>query len=299
MQPIGVLTITRKNQFSRNTMRNDESFEEAIAASRRKWPVFPVHSFEETKRCTCKGQEQCSPGKHPRIKDPFRKASTDLNQLFTWAEKWPGCNWGMPTDRQSGIIVIDVDAHHDGNNSLRAMEKQLGPLPKTVQSLTGNGGSHLFFKQPKQVNVKNSISAVGVGIDVRGDSGFIVLLGNVHRSGRRYVWEREHTPGRVEVAELPGAWLNRILGAAKEHVTEKDGDLQRYTENKDPIASVPLCPSLSFSVTEAISQTIPRNAGQRNRSIFRFAKALRGIPGWENGVGRTCAHLFGSGIPLL
>ena len=55
-------------------------------------------------------------------------------------------------------------------------------------------------------NVPNSASAVGPGIDVRGDGGYIVAPPPLHMSGRPYAISVDHHPDDVPLADAP-AWL--------------------------------------------------------------------------------------------
>jgi hypothetical protein len=67
-----------------------------------------------------------------------------------------------------------VDEH--GFTSLDALEEEHGPFPQTLTVKTGGGGMHLFLKYPpgEAHEVRNSTGRVGVGLDVRGEGGYVV-----------------------------------------------------------------------------------------------------------------------------
>jgi hypothetical protein len=160
--------------------------EAALEYGRRGFAVFPGHSLARSGSCTC-GRPNCaSPGKHPRIKEWQLKASTDPLVISEWWRRWPDANVCIATGAISGVIVIDVDPRHGGNESLAALERDCGPLPATVTSKTGGGGSHLFFQHPGH-DVPNRTNVLP-GIDVRGDGGFVVAPPSAHASGREYTW---------------------------------------------------------------------------------------------------------------
>jgi hypothetical protein len=149
------------------------------------WPVFPVN------------------GKLPATPHGFKDATLDPDQARQW---WgPGSRLGvaLATGRPCGVWVLDVDGPQ-GEASLARLEEKHGPLPATVEALTGKG-RHLYFTMPGTGDVRNSASQVAPGIDVRGTGGYVVLPPSPHPSGRRYQWREGREPGRAPVAD-PGAW---------------------------------------------------------------------------------------------
>ena len=110
--------------------------------------VLPLHSPLPGPRCTC-GEPTCDNiGKHPRIKRGCHGAVRDPDQIRRWWNRWPDANLGLATGSASGIYVIDVDPRHGGDETLRALEAEHGPLPPTWRFLTGGGGEHIVFRYP-------------------------------------------------------------------------------------------------------------------------------------------------------
>jgi len=172
--------------------------EVALGYAGRDWRVFPLHGVEGG-ACTC-GKDGCSsPGKHPRTPSGFKDATTDEGTVRDWWRQWPQANVGIAAGRASGIVVVDIDPRHGG--TLEA----LGDVPETARVQTGSGGWHLYFRYPTAADVPNSTNKLAPGVDVRGEGGYVVAPGSLHRSGRCYAWELD-----VALAELPRHLLERM-----------------------------------------------------------------------------------------
>ena len=74
-----------------------------------------------------------------------------------------------------------------GADTLRELEQQHGPLPATVECLTGGGGRHLYFKHPGCA-IRNSAGKLGSHLDIRGDGGYVIVPPSRHESGQSYEW---------------------------------------------------------------------------------------------------------------
>lgn len=188
----------------------------ALSYAARGWPVVPLHSTlptpcrdaEPVRQCSCGNHRCSSPGKHPRTRNGLKDASTDPEAIASWWRRWPRANVGIVTGAAAGIIAIDVDPRHGGDESLAALEAEHGELMPTLEAATGGGGRHLIYRHPggKLANRAN----VRPGIDVRGDGGYVVAAPSVHASGRLYAWPDGSGPDEREVGELPG-WLHELL----------------------------------------------------------------------------------------
>lgn len=167
------------------------------------WPVRDAAGL----RCSC-GKADCgSPAKHPFAKlaaHGLRDASKDQNVVGPWFENHE-LNVGIATGAVSGIVALDIDPRHGGDETLAALEREHGPLAKTWRFLTGGGGEHILFQHPGNT-VPNSAGKIGPGIDLRGDGGYIVAPPSRHMSGRPYAISVDHHPDDVPLAPLPG-WL--------------------------------------------------------------------------------------------
>jgi hypothetical protein len=129
------------------------------------------------------------------------------DQVRRWWRRWPDANVGVVTGAVSGLVVLDVDPRHGGDESLAVLEGIHGTLPRTVESLTGGGGQHLYFRHPGTVVPSRSIAP---GLDIKGDGGLVVSPPSQHISGRVYRWEPGCAPGEVPLADLP-RWLEAVV----------------------------------------------------------------------------------------
>lgn len=169
-------------------------FEAALAyATRYKLPVFPLVPRE----------------KRPLTDNGHLDATTDPATIALWGAKWPEANVGLPTGRRIEAVVLDIDPRHGGDVTLEELQAEHGCLPDTVECLTGGGGRHLYFSQPGGY-IKSRAEALGPGVDVRADGGYVVAPPSIHPNGRRYAWEGAHRPGEVPLAPMP-PWLTKAL----------------------------------------------------------------------------------------
>jgi len=181
--------------------------EAALEHARRGWAVFPLHSPEDQQRCSCGDTECRSPGKHPRTQHGLKDASTNESTIRGWWERWPNANVGVLTGRASGLVVLDVDPRHGGEQSLAELEDQFGLLPCTLIVRTGGGGRHLYFTHTG--GLIRSRAGFRGGLDFKSDGGSVVAPPSRHASGNQYV---VLTPG-VLPALIP-VWLFELVGSA-------------------------------------------------------------------------------------
>ena len=167
---------------------------EAKALAMRGWRVLPVN------------------GKIPLVKNWPHLASTDDATLKEWWTRFPDANIGIATGPLSDLFVLDVDPGKGGEDSLRSLETTFGPLPDTIEVLTGGGGRHYYFRHPR-IPIGNSASQLGSGLDIKTEGGQVVAPPSVHpNTNRAYEWEAAHHPDDVSLAEVP-TWLLQQLTA--------------------------------------------------------------------------------------
>ena len=205
------------------------------------WRVFPLHTAD-AKGCSC-GRSDCGgPGKHPRTSDGSRGATTKPEQIRAWWGQWPDANVAVATG--AGLVVIDIDPRHGGDDTLVDLRAKLGELPDTVEALTGGGGRHIYLAT--KVEVRNSANVLGEGVDVRGEGGYVVAAPSSHASGRVYAWEASSRPDEIDVEPVPDAWLAAMTARPKLRV-----------------------------VPGTTEEQIPD--GKRNETLFRRASSMRSI----------------------
>jgi hypothetical protein len=97
---------------------------------------------------------------------------------------------------------------HGGEESLVEWQVSHGPLPVTVESITGGGGRQLYFSAGDIA--LRSMVAVAKGIDLRADGGLVVVPPSLHPSGNLYRWREGRGPSEIALASLP-TWLTFTL----------------------------------------------------------------------------------------
>jgi len=132
--------------------------------------------------------------KAPLIRNGFKAASSDTEQIRSWWQQWPTALIGVaiPDD----MLVLDIDPRNGG--SLEALEAVTGPLPETLTSWSGrgDGGRHLWFKKPAQ---EISSRQLPKGVDLKaGGRGYVIVPPSLHpATGKPYTWTGS------DLAELP------------------------------------------------------------------------------------------------
>ncbi len=179
---------------------DNQLLEAALGYARIGWFVIPLHSVVGGK-CTCAKGDRCpTPGKHPRTKHGVNDASADPGRIDAWWRRWPDANVGIATGAASGIVAVDVDPRHGGNDSWSKMIELHGKV-STVEAITGGDGRHHLFAHPG-IRFRNR-AAVRPGIDIRGDGGYVVAAPSIHVSGNRYRWVEGFGPDEAKLAPLP------------------------------------------------------------------------------------------------
>lgn len=138
----------------------------------------------------------------------YQKRLASEEEIKDWYQRWPDANVAVVTGSLSGLVVVDIDPRHGGDQSITSWEEEYGALPETVEAKSGGGGRHLYFSHPGGV-IHNRVNIVD-GIDLRGDGGCIVTPPSIHSSGNAYTWRSGHEPGKIRLAKLPG-WLMSLL----------------------------------------------------------------------------------------
>lgn len=166
-------------------------------------PVIPLCWPVEDK-CGCgKGHLDRNIGKVPITEHGLKDATlTTLGVKEYWG-RWPRANIGIVIP--AGYFVVDIDAAHNGFDSLGKLQEAIGALPETLQITTGSGGIHFWYKTDKPI--RNTARLAGYdGIDIRGIGGYVVAPPSLHRSGLRYevspIWDGEIMPAPPALIEL-------------------------------------------------------------------------------------------------
>ena len=234
----------------------------ALAYARRGWAVFPCHAPGTRGGCTCAAGASCaSPAKHPRTRRGLYDATCDPARIKAWWGAWPGANVGIRTG--GGLVVVDVDPAHGGASSVDALEAAHGRLPDTMAVRTGGAGLHLYFAADGPV--RNSAGALGPGVDIRGDGGYVVAPPSRHASGGRYRWA-----GGATLAPLP-AWVLEALARPE--------PLRRPLDHAQLRSHGAASAWAGAALASELNRVAGAPEGQRNHTLNRAAFALGQIVG--------------------
>lgn len=195
---MGIIDHVARNLkgLSRRAPAGTDMLRAALWYAKRGWAVLPLHAPTAT-GCSCGAPSCRSAGKHPRISNGVKGATTNPEQVRRWWAEWPDANVGIATGRVSGLVALDVD----GQEAEEAVAELCGDA-RTPRSLTGKG-YHLLFVAPGDP-LRNAVR-LAPSLDLRADGGYIVAPPSLHASGRRYRWDKDtgRTPWQLELASLP------------------------------------------------------------------------------------------------
>lgn len=167
--------------------------ESALALARQGFKVFPIRAGEK---------------KPPLVENWQHIATSDEAQITAWWTQWPDANVGIHC---AGLCVIDVDAKKEGYASLDALHESIAAedgigLTATLEVATPGGGRHLYYRAGD--GARNTVEALGKGLDTRAEAGYVVAAGSKTSVGEYRVVVDE------PIADLPEPVLARLQRAA-------------------------------------------------------------------------------------
>jgi hypothetical protein len=150
--------------------------EYAVDYAQRGWPVLPRN-----------------PGsKAPYIDGGVHSASTNLNVIADWWQRFPHAMIGVRMGGASGVWALDPDPPKkpgaaDGLANWRDLLAKNGGCPATHTHHTPRGGLHLLFKWRGDRPITNSEGRLkGLGINVRGNGGYVIAPPSQRADGKEY-----------------------------------------------------------------------------------------------------------------
>ena len=175
---------------------------------------------------------QVVPAKHPN-EDPinykrpiisWKEWENDLTPDSVF-ERWYGpqgehrqrSNMGLVTGNASGgVFCVDLDVK-DGSRAMEWWARLItlhgnDQEPDTPSQKTGGGGRQILFRAPEGYSPPTFKTSIG--IDIRGQGGFMMCPPSRHLSGRDYAWESGKAPYEVEV-EIAPDWLMEAIDALR------------------------------------------------------------------------------------
>jgi replicative DNA helicase len=102
-------------------------------------------------------------------------------EVSSWFDENPDASIGILTGKISNLVVFDLD----GQGAIDYATKE-GGFPSTAKALTKKG-FHVYVQHPG-FEVVNDVNKE-LGLDIRGEGGYVVAPPSIHASGHQYVWE--------------------------------------------------------------------------------------------------------------
>jgi hypothetical protein len=144
--------------------------------------------------------------KKPLTPHGYYDATTDLNTVREWLERWPEASMALACGK-SEVVIVDVDPRNGGDASFESLlDETTQELLKAPSVVTPGGGRHLYFAAPK-VKVKGGPLHGFPGIDILS-AGFSAILPYSVRGDRRYEWDGDDLS--LPPFPLPPALLSRL-----------------------------------------------------------------------------------------
>ena len=243
----------------------------ALRYAVRGWAVFPCRSAG-TRR------------KQPLTARGFLDASTETTIIEDWWRRWPDALIGLPTGRCSRLVVLDIDVKDPKANGFDALDELgLAPLPAAPLVHTASGGLHVYFAAG-ELELRNSASQIGAGLDVRGDGGYVI----VPSRGSGYRWDPHHHFGTVVPPTAPACLWPPVASreASRAPPVRPSRFLMPYAERA--------LDSACRSITSA-----PRGEQERtlNSETFSIGSKLAGAGGLPADLARRVLHWAASQMP--
>ena len=182
-------------------------------------PVFPCLAKP-------KGDKKA---KSPHTPQGFYDATTSLEQIKAWWEKWPDALVGLPTGATTGLSVLDGDIDSETGKPVgeqQIVENSLSH-PEAVLIRTPSNGVHLIFSY--LAGSKTSSKQVASHIDARGDGGYIVAPECIMPNGAQYTYEGRTLAEALKADDLPPYPLVKVEQATAREKERKKA--AKHAEN--------------------------------------------------------------------
>lgn len=162
--------------------------------------------------------------KNPSFANGLKDATTCAEDVAQWYEDYPDDNVAIVTGSVSGNIgVIDIDiddeSDKDGFDFLQKWEREHGELPETWTVKTARGGSHMYYRF--KGDVPRNTSNQEIGIDFRGEGGYVMAPPSIHPNGRKVEWD-------IHPDDADLAWADDNVLAFVEAIGARSGASEKF-----------------------------------------------------------------------
>ncbi|SRR6266566_727391 len=181
--------------------------------------LIPIHWVHEDGLCSCMSLDCKSPGKHAIWTGWQERATSDPKVIARWIRLWNGlCNFGWVMSDDYIALDLDEKEGRNGIQTLKNLEHEHGPLPRSCCASTPTGGGHIVLKAPAEWRgrLRPSGKDWRSGIEVRAGNSYIVVEPSKTKLGQYRFWQFDE-PG------LCPEWLLGMLPQAKEGAPQEVG----------------------------------------------------------------------------
>jgi hypothetical protein len=192
---------------------------------------------------------------------PFSTRKPTDAEYAAWFRKYPYHNALIITGAINNLFVVDCDS----TEAVEYFEKRGHPQTWTVRS--HDNRLHFYFRHPGWRVRNNNNGRIFNHIDIKGDGGYVIAPGSVHKSGYVYSWLPDCSPGDVALASAP-EWLLELLKPPPERPVETP---QNFSGHISAYARAALQSELECAASAP--------EGQRNQALNDSAFALGQLVG--------------------
>lgn len=194
-------------------IRTDAVLNAALDYASRGLRVVPLYGIREGGGCECRQGKDCpSAGKHPRVNEWERHATTDEATIQSWWQRWPRSNVGVHMGEASNLVDLECDSD-DADQTYARLHDGNPPVVPTYQSKRGK--HRLFRWRPDLPNPEKARFKIGT-LDVltgNGEKGQQSVFPPSARDDAEYRWLidfDEAEPG--EITDEMCARLHNLFG---------------------------------------------------------------------------------------
>ena len=172
-------------------------------------------------------------GKKPTLTEHgYLDATTDLETIGAWWQRWPSANIGLPM-APNGLVAVDVDPRNGGTLAALSLPAEL----KTWRAATGGGGQHIIFAAP---SVDDLPGTLGPGIDLKYH-GIVIVDPSIHPDTRKaYQWIPGQSPWDLDPAPVPAELLRRMMRQDAPQAPKPAPVVHEHAQTRPDGATVPL-----------------------------------------------------------
>lgn len=249
-------------------MTTGTNIEQALRLSELGWKVFALgptgFPFPNCRGCA----ETCvTPTDYDRcdhlICHGCYAGTTEVDRIKAMWEHLPHGLVGVRTGRPSNLFVLDFDLHTADKNGKTGYARLIeqGLLRRSPSARTGGGGRHLYYRHPLDVDIpNNNRGKLGLGVDVKGEGGYVVAPTSAKRGKPPYLWVPGLEPWNIALSVAP---LELVMAITKsDHKPVKfsgSGTTQRDEER------------VLEKWNEALEALDSITVGSRNESLYLAA----------------------------